>query len=152
MASTPPKAATLGSSPIELPPAFLMARAPTLALLHHRRIAASDICTRCNDHVETFLHCIRDCTHSRHIWIKVGFSGPEFFFPTCAIDWIRAGIESPSTTLFLATLWWTWRLRNMMCISHENWSAQHIVTNIQNDVITISSALNSGISPTNFDR
>jgi ribonuclease HI len=126
--------------------------APTLALLHHRRIAPSDICSRCNDYRESIMHCIRDCIHSKPIWIKVGFSGHEFFSTTCATEWIRYGIDSPSPTLFLATLWWTWRHRNLMCISHENWSVHHITTNIQNDVLTISSAFNIEISQNSVDR
>lgn len=46
---------------------------PTLSLLHHRNITATEICLRCGDLDETILHCIRDCRHLRNIWQHFGF-------------------------------------------------------------------------------
>jgi len=52
---------------------------PTLALLSHRNIAKSDQCNRCGQHVETLMHCIRDCLHSSKIWRHSGFNTADFF-------------------------------------------------------------------------
>ena len=52
---------------------------PTLSLLNHINLAQSAICTRCDLQNETFLHCVRDCNHSRILWQQVGFTHSHFF-------------------------------------------------------------------------
>jgi hypothetical protein len=37
---------------------------PTLSLLNHRNMVASPTCSKCGDHEESLLHCIRDCNFS----------------------------------------------------------------------------------------
>jgi len=92
------------------------------------------------DHEESFLHCVRDCRHSKTIWHKTGFSNQDFFSNTCLNDWIRTNTNGPHSNLFLATLWWTWRHRNLMCLNNETWPLSRLITSIQNSTDTISSA------------
>jgi hypothetical protein len=51
---------------------------PTLSMLNHRNIAHYAMCSRCGLHDETFLHCVRDCTHCNHLWQHVGFNQAVF--------------------------------------------------------------------------
>jgi len=71
---------------------------------------------------ETILHCIRDCRFSSIIWHKLGFTGQDFFSESCAHNWIKNNANGTHPSTFLAGLWWTWRHRNLMCLSHETWS------------------------------
>jgi hypothetical protein len=48
--------------------------------------------------------------------------------------------------LFIATLWWTWRNRNMMCLGGENWSLHYVVSNIHNMADTIASTFHTETS------
>ena len=117
---------------------------PTMTLLHHRKISPTATCTRCGDHEESLLHCIRDCRHSKIIWHIVGFLSHDFFYTTCPTEWIRNGTNSPHSTLFLATLWWVWRNRNLMCLNNETRSLYYLVSNIYNSIDTIISAFKDG--------
>ena len=125
---------------------------PTLTLLHHRKIAPSATCTRCGDHEETFLHCVRDCRHSKIIWHKVGFLSHDFFSTTSATEWIRNGTNSSHSILFLVALWWVWRNRNLTCLNNETWSLYYLVSNIYNSVDTIISALKNDDAAISEDR
>nr|ABN08698.1 RNA-directed DNA polymerase; Ribonuclease H, putative [Medicago truncatula] len=49
---------------------------PTISLLNHRNIAPTATCSRCNLHVETFLHCVHDCHNSKNIWQHSRFNDP----------------------------------------------------------------------------
>ena len=114
---------------------------PTLSLLHHRHIVASAICSRCGDEEETLLHCLRDCIHSKSIWIQSGFTDQTFFHESDAPSWIRSHATSDRATTYLACLWWSWRNRNQMCLSAESWSLTRIHIQIQNTVETIRTAM-----------
>ncbi|GAU18899.1 hypothetical protein TSUD_228890 [Trifolium subterraneum] len=103
---------------------------PTLAMLHHRNIASSPICPRCSNHNETFLHCVRDCIHSKTVWDQLGFTNSSFFDSTMAHEWLKHSYFSPRRLLFLAGVWWIWRHRNNMCLGDETWSAVRLSCNI----------------------
>lgn len=45
---------------------------PTMQVLQKRRVAQSAVCTKCNQHEKTILHCVRDCTSTMQIWSKLG--------------------------------------------------------------------------------
>ena len=109
----------------------------TLSLLRHRNIAHSDQCTRCGQHVETFIHCIRDCLHSSKIWRHIGFKTTDFFNENYAYLWLKHGLKGSHSLLFAAALWWIWRYRNSMCFSSEVWSLHRISFNIQDTVNVI---------------
>lgn len=75
---------------------------PTLSLLHHRNIAPSSICSRCEMHEETFFHCIRDCRFLRAIWLRLGFNDPTFFTSDCVVDWLKEGLKGSQAVMFSA--------------------------------------------------
>jgi len=68
---------------------------PTLSMLNHRNIAHFVMCRRCGLHDETFLHCVRDCTLSKHLWQHAGFNQANFFSNEDATNWIKDGGDGP---------------------------------------------------------
>ena len=116
---------------------------PTLSLLHHRNMAASATCSRCGLEDETLLHCLRDCNHSKNIWLNYGFTDPDFFSEGTALNWIKKHATSSRSPTFMASLWWTWRHINQMCLSAEFWSLTRINFHVQDTVQTIKNVLQS---------
>jgi len=94
---------------------------PNLSLLHRHNIAPAATCSRCGENEETVLHCIWDCRFSSVIWQKLGFINQEFFSENCAHNWLKNNANGIRPSTFLAGLWWIWRHRNLMCLSHETW-------------------------------
>lgn len=45
---------------------------PTLSMFHHHNIKSSPLCNQCDDDNETFLHCVRECIHSRNLRLYLG--------------------------------------------------------------------------------
>jgi hypothetical protein len=113
---------------------------PTLSLLHHRNIASSSICSRCEEYEETLFHCFRDCSFSRAIWIRLGFNDPAFFAADCVADWLKEQTQGPQAITFSAGLWWTWRCRNSQCLSNETMSLNQLSLCIQNSVEDITTS------------
>ncbi|KAK2409374.1 hypothetical protein QL285_044804 [Trifolium repens] len=107
---------------------------PTLALLHHRNMAPSSACPRCGHHKETFLHCAKDCPSSSTIWHHMGFTADDFFAASTVHDWLKENYFRPRSYFFLASLWWIWRLRNLMCLNNEKWSTVCLSFNIHSMV------------------
>lgn len=101
-----------------------------MALLHHRQIIASAICSRCGDFDETVLHCICDCTFSKIIWHHIGFSDPYFFAITDIEVWFKSGLKGSHASLFAAGLWWIWQSRNAQCLSNESMLLRRLASNI----------------------
>lgn len=64
---------------------------PTLSLLNHRNISTSATCSRCGQHEETFLHCVRDCEFSRNIWYHFNFNHSSFFNCLIPHEWLKRG-------------------------------------------------------------
>jgi len=126
--------------------------APTLSMLNHRNIAHSVLCSRCGFHDETFLHCVRDCTHSKYLWRQAGFNQSNFFFNDDAINWIKNGVMGPYSFLFAATIWWAWMNRNMMFLDNENWSNAKLSFNIQSMVDTVKTCYPSISNTTDEDQ
>jgi ribonuclease HI len=124
---------------------------PTLSLLHRRNMTASATCSRCGENEETFLHCVRDCKYSTAIWHKIGFDNTAFFTEGCAQVWLKTFSSGPRASSFLAGLWWSWRHRNMMCISNETWPLFRISFHIQDSVNVIEASFKK-INATPLDR
>jgi len=85
---------------------------PTLSLLHHKNIAPSSICSHCEEHKETFFHCIHDCRFSSATWLRLGFNDPAFFASDCVADWLKDRTHGSQAITFSTGLWWSWRCRN----------------------------------------
>lgn len=85
---------------------------PTLSMFHHHHIKSSPLCNQCDDDNETFLHCVRECIHSRNLRLYLGSLLPTFLQ--------LSRIANPHLNLIVAGVWWAWRSRNSMCLAHEN--------------------------------
>jgi ribonuclease HI len=116
---------------------------PTLSLLHHHQMATSSTCPRCGDEEETTLHCLRDCRFSSQICNRLGFADQNFYSEFNPHTWIKNHAAGTLSSLFLAGLWWTWRNRNSMCLSHESLSLPRIIFNIHSSVDDIETAFHS---------
>ncbi|KAJ1411857.1 Ribonuclease H-like superfamily [Sesbania bispinosa] len=66
---------------------------PTKAILHRRGMVGDDLCLRCLAHTETVLHCLRDCTHARHVWAHMGFRVNDHLFATDLFVWFTTNIR-----------------------------------------------------------
>ncbi|PNY07262.1 ribonuclease H [Trifolium pratense] len=74
---------------------------PTREMLTHRGILHGNLCPRCNTHLETTLHCLRDCDFAQSIWKSTGFSSKAttlmfgfamtFVAPQCFFLWQPSG-------------------------------------------------------------
>ncbi|KAK2378521.1 hypothetical protein QL285_066416 [Trifolium repens] len=93
---------------------------PTLALLNNRNMAASNLCVRCQNNEETIIHCIRDCTFAKNLWINLGFSDISFFSNSDLVNWLKTNATGAAACSFLAGLWWSWKARNMVCVGNES--------------------------------
>lgn len=99
---------------------------PTLSMRNHRNIAPSPICSRCGLHDETFLHCVRDCAHSKSIWHRIGFIHNDFFSTSVTHEWLKNNSVGHLSFTLATTIWWAWRNRNMMCLENKNWTLNYI--------------------------
>ncbi|GAU41733.1 hypothetical protein TSUD_349940 [Trifolium subterraneum] len=79
---------------------------PTKAVLSHRGILHDSSCPRCNNNVETTIHCLRDCDFAKSVWKYIGFTKSIFFQDDEFYVWLRNGLDSPSKLLFTAAIWW----------------------------------------------
>jgi len=97
-------------------------------------MASSALCSRCGLEDETFLHCVRDCNFSKSIWHHVGFHDENFFSDMEVSRWLKEGSLGHQSFIFVATVWWAWRHRNLMCLSNETWSLSRLSYNIHSMV------------------
>jgi len=108
-------------------------------------MAPSATCSRCEDGDETILHCLCDCRFSTNIWLQLGFAAQDFFNEGISHIWIKNNAAGTRSPLFLAGLRWTWRHRNLMCLSQETWSLPRLNFHIQNTVDVIKATFHSAL-------
>ncbi|MCI11915.1 S-like ribonuclease [Trifolium medium] len=89
----------------------------------------SGTCIRCGFQDESFLHCIQDCEFSRRLWNHIDFDNLDFFLNLD--DWLKLGATGSQALTFLASVWWSWRHRNLMCLVNETWSLSRLSFNIR---------------------
>ncbi|GAU48622.1 hypothetical protein TSUD_133530 [Trifolium subterraneum] len=65
---------------------------PTKAMLSHRGILHDSSCPRCNNNVETTIHCLRDCDFAKNIWKSIGFTKSIFFEDA---EWFGQSLQAP---------------------------------------------------------
>lgn len=94
----------------------------------------SPICQRCRSVPESILHCLRDCSLSKHVWLALNFNSVSFFSILDTKSRLRRGTSEENSQLFLATIWWLWRARNMVCIGGETISSFQVQLHISNFV------------------
>ncbi|KAK7243454.1 hypothetical protein RIF29_38250 [Crotalaria pallida] len=103
--------------------------APFNALRYRRVLVSSPRCTRCDESWESGLHVVRDCPHSKDLWIRFGFVD-LVFFSRDVWQWIQEYIDGELGMTFLAIVWWAWRWRNMEVLGTEVWHFERVVFRI----------------------
>ncbi|KAF7829553.1 ribonuclease H [Senna tora] len=85
-----------------------------------RGIAATDVCTRCNNAPEDLLHTLMDCPKAKSIWLKLVHPGKwHIFFSASSLDWLTLNLSSNLGSsrndwdvVFAISCWYIWRMRN----------------------------------------
>ena len=121
---------------------------PTLSLLNHRNLTPNVLCPRCSSSEETFLHCIRDCLTSTHLWHTLGFTSVEFFSNIDASSWLKQGLTSQSSNIFAAGVWY----QNSFCFSNFSIPAYRLAMEARNLSATLISCFSSSPTPTIVDK
>lgn len=67
----------------------------------------------------------------------------DFFHEVSIVNWVKTNASGSRQPLFLAGLWWSWRHRNLMCLSQETWSLYRLHFHIQQTSETITTCFNS---------
>ncbi|GAU12548.1 hypothetical protein TSUD_182620 [Trifolium subterraneum] len=57
--------------------------------------------------------------HRRLVDSDQGFSDHHFFQGYDAYSWLRYDLSSSALLLFIAGIWWIWRVRNVLCLDSE---------------------------------
>jgi hypothetical protein len=70
--------------------------------LSHRGMLKDNFCPRFNNNIETTLHCLRDCDVVKNVWKSVGYTNNIFYQGVDVYVWLRSGLDSPTTFLFMA--------------------------------------------------
>lgn len=84
-------------------------------------LSSSPSCARCSAAKEDALHCLRDCPHSREIWMRAGaLAWPGFQVSGCT-DWVSRHAQGTNGIKFIACLWGAWKWRNNMIFEDSPW-------------------------------
>jgi len=124
----------------------------TLSLLNHRNLAPNALCPRCSSSEETFLHCIRDCPTSTRLWHALGFTSVEFFSNTDVSCWLKQGLTTQSSNIFVAGVWWSWRNWNSICFSNISILTYRLAMEARNLSTTLISCFSGSPTPTIVDK
>lgn len=104
---------------------------PTNMMRHNRGMSLVGTCQRCSGSVEDILHCLRDCPHSREVWMRLGFwVHPTFFRIHDVKQWIQTFANGDMAVLFMAGVWWSWCWRNNMVLGDGSWSINDVTHKI----------------------
>ncbi|CAL0314033.1 unnamed protein product [Lupinus luteus] len=87
-------------------------------------LAVSPACSRCSIPSENGLHCLRDCAHSKEIWLRFGALSWTHFNDPNLYSWIHILATGPNSMKFLAALWGNWKWRNNMALDDEKWTLE----------------------------
>lgn len=124
----------------------------TMQVLHHRHVAPSNSCQRCNNVEESFVHCVRDCFFPQQLWRMLGFMDPSFYSQQDAIAWIKGHLKSDKAHLFLAGLWCSWTARNKACIAQEFVNIHQLVREARSFAATLAIAFRAHMSECHSPR
>ena len=93
---------------------------PVNFVRYRRGLVESDRCCRCNNALETSLHCLRDCLYAREVWSLLQFNHSQFF-SLDLLDWLKSFSTGPDGIVFCVGLWQIWTMRNNLVFagSHE---------------------------------
>jgi hypothetical protein len=105
---------------------------PTKEMLSHRGMLQDNSCPRCNNNIETTLHCIRDCDVVKNVWKSVGYTINIFYQGVDVYVWLRSGLDNPPTFLFMEATWLIWCTRNKLRMNNEIVSQFSLRSQIEN--------------------
>lgn len=84
---------------------------PTNSMRQRCGLVASVDCPRCSNSNESILHCLRDCPHAKEVWFRIGMADHNLFLDlTDVSSWIKYFVHDNQNTLFMAEIWWIWRV------------------------------------------
>lgn len=88
-------------------------------------------CNICSANVESMIHCLRDCSHSHEVYLRLKLCQvPTFTTDGAVAAWVRRMARSDESIIFLAGLWWVWRWRNNMAFSDAFFDIQTMVREV----------------------
>ncbi|GLT58280.1 hypothetical protein SLA2020_311850 [Shorea laevis] len=102
-------------------------RVLTNSIRFERHFAATPVCPRYAQGVETPLHLLRDYCHSRLIW-ETSADLPNGFFTSDFEEWLsknanetlsNGGLRQNWSTLFLSIIWVIWKSRNAVIFDNR---------------------------------
>lgn len=85
-------------------------------------MAVSPACTRCSALVEYELHYLRECTHAREIWLRMGALSWQNFRTDNMVHWIKTQACGSHNILFIAGIWGIWKWRNNAVFEETGWT------------------------------
>jgi len=89
---------------------------------HHCNMVASPSCTRCSSPIEDILHCLRDCPHSRELWLRLNMGRYNTFFSEFDVKvWLHEMTKCTSAILFITGVWNVWCWRNNTIFEDQHW-------------------------------
>ncbi|KAF7821947.1 ribonuclease H [Senna tora] len=102
-------------------------------------MGSSGACARCDEEVESVLHCIRDCTCAKEIWTLLGFDVNSRSFQLDFRSWFElhcpkliSGKEGPKAEyLFVLGTWFCWKYRNEHILGDKRSTKWDINLNIR---------------------
>ena len=91
-------------------------------------MVASPSCTRCSSPLEDILHSLRDCPHSRELWLRLNMGRYNNFFSEFDVKvWLHKITKSTSAILFITGVWYAWCWRNNTIFEDQRWRIQDVV-------------------------
>ncbi|KAL6499591.1 hypothetical protein OROGR_027501 [Orobanche gracilis] len=86
-----------------------------------RNLVESAACSRCSSPWEDTMHCLRDCPHSKELWLKMGAVSWANFNVLEIKEWISSQALSSNGVKLLACVWGIWKWRNNMIFEEHHW-------------------------------
>nr|KYP47469.1 Putative ribonuclease H protein At1g65750 family [Cajanus cajan] len=79
---------------------------PTNHFRYIRHLDSMEGCPRCSCPQETILHAIRDCPHSKEVWLLVGNIPSQVFSMMDCFTWFKEIIINPAAKKLAIIIWW----------------------------------------------
>ena len=88
---------------------------------HHYNMVASPSHTCCSSPIEDILHCLRDCPHSKELWLRLNMGRYRNLFSTIDVEnWLQEMTKGTSPILFVAEVWYAWCWRNNVIFEDQH--------------------------------
>ena len=113
-----------------------ISRLPVNQYLFRIGAADFDMCSTCKRALESILHMLRDCRHSRSVWdILITRQQRRWFFLLNYNEWLHRNInplvQPDISSTFLAGIWHIWKARCALCFENVPISPTTIVHQVK---------------------